>query len=398
MIETQPIKTSRNIHYFIIYAACSVSLGLIFAALGPLLPTIAEHVNVSLGQISFLFTAHSLGYLLGSTGGGKLYDRVKGHFLMVSALFIMLIMSFLIPIIPEYFLLLSFVVLLGLGQGLLDVGMNVSLLWVYQSQVSPYMNGLHFFFGIGALISPILIHQIIRLTDSALKLPFWTLGLLTLPSLLALFLLKSPTNPEKDHHPHEEHASQKSSLLILMMVLFFIYVGVEGGYGGWIFSYVTKLRIASESNAAYINSLYWGALTLGRLITVGLAKRIKPGQILLGNFIISIFSLGLILLFPAHPQIIWIGSAGLGLGFSSVFPTLLVLAETRLKITGQVTGLFFMGSSLGGMILPMVFGQIFENIGTYQMLLAMFTVLILGLLVLISVIFASDRAGEKVRA
>jgi MFS transporter, FHS family, Na+ dependent glucose transporter 1 len=68
-----------------------------------------------------------------------------------------------------------------------------------------------------------------------------------------------------------------------------------------------------------------------------------------------------------------------------------------MKISGKVTGYFFFGSSLGGMLIPMVLGQIFEYIGSYQIMLALFVLTIAGLVVLISVIFASNRAGEKVR-
>ncbi len=182
-----------------------------------------------------------------------------------------------------------------------------------------------------------------------------------------------------------------------MMLLFFLYVGVEGGYGGIIYTYVTEVKIASETGAAYVNSIYWGALTLGRLITIVVAKKIAPAKILLGNFLLSFLSICLILLNPVDPITVWVGTIGLGLGFSSVFPTLLVLAETRLKITGGITGLFFLGSSLGGMIIPMLLGQIFEYVGTAQVMTTIFAFLILGLIVLISVILASNKSGEKIR-
>jgi len=97
----QPGKQTshREIYFVITYGICFISLGLGMASLGPLLPYLAENVGVSLAQISFLFTASSLGYLLGSAGGGRLYDRFKGHTLMVVALLMMVLMSILIPLI-----------------------------------------------------------------------------------------------------------------------------------------------------------------------------------------------------------------------------------------------------------------------------------------------------------
>jgi MFS transporter, FHS family, Na+ dependent glucose transporter 1 len=99
-------KGTRSFYYFITYGVCFISLGLAMASLGPILPSLAEHVDVSLAQISFLFTASSLGYLIGSAGGGRLYDHFKGHRLMLIALGLMVLMSILIPIVSVFYLLL----------------------------------------------------------------------------------------------------------------------------------------------------------------------------------------------------------------------------------------------------------------------------------------------------
>jgi len=94
---------------------------------------------------------------------------------------------------------------------------------------------------------------------------------------------------------------------------------------------------------------------------------------------------------------VWVVSAGLGLALSSVFPTLLALGESRMKISGKVTGYFFFGSSLGGTLIPMALGQIFDYVGSFYIMLTLFLLTIVGLAVLISMLFASNSAGEKVR-
>ncbi len=386
----------RSFFYFLTYGICFISLGLAMASLGPVLPFMADHINVSFGQISFLFTASSLGYLTGSAGGGRLYDRFKGHHLMLLALVLMIAMSLLIPLVPIFILLLIVMFFFGLGQGALDVGGNVNLLWVYQSRVGPYMNALHFCFGVGAFLAPIVMHNVMKITGGSITWPFWVLALLFLPSLVGLWSLRSPTNPEKS----DDLDGKKSvdyRLVVLMMVLFFIYVGVETGFGGWIFTYATEGKIADEAGASYMNSIFWGALTIGRLVSIPLARRLKPSTLLIGNFGLAIIFLGLILLFPLNTTFIWIVSAGLGFSLSSVFPTLLALGESRMKITGAVTGMFFLGSSLGGTLLPMLLGQIFEYVGAYEIMVTLFAGALLGLIVLISVIIASNRVGEKAR-
>jgi FHS family Na+ dependent glucose MFS transporter 1 len=351
---------------------------------------------VTLAQISFLFTSSSLGYFVGSAGGGRLFDRFKGHPIMLVAVIFFTAVLFLIPLTPDFYALLVLLFIFGLGQGLLDVGANVNLLWVFQARVGPYMNSLHFFFGVGAFLSPIILHTVMNLAGGELTWPFWVLALLSLPGLIGLSTLSSPTNPEKEEIENDTQTNN-TRLLVAMVLLFFLYVGVEGGFGGWIFTYALETQLATETSASYINSLFWGALTLGRLLTVPLARKIKPAPLLLGNFLLAILFLGLILVFPHETWMLWVGSAGLGFALSSVFPTLMVLGESRMKISGKVTGYFFLGSSLGGMLVPMGLGQIFEYIGSAQIMMTLFILLLLGLAVLISVIYASNRIGEKSR-
>jgi MFS transporter, FHS family, Na+ dependent glucose transporter 1 len=390
-------KSHRDIYYFATYGICFIALGLGMSALGPMLPYLANQVGVTFAQISFLFTSSSLGYLLGSAGGGRLFDRFKGHQLMLIAILTMALTISLIPVSPYFVLLLAVMFIFGISQGIVDVGGNVNLLWVFQGRVGPYMNALHFCFGVGAFLSPIILHNVMRWSGGQITWPFWTLALLTLPGILGLWSLSSPKNPEKEEIEQNPN-SINVRLVVLMVVLFFIYVGVEGGFGGWIFTYATETQIASETGASYMNSIFWGALTLGRLLSVPLARKIAPSRLLVGNFVLAILFLGLILLFPLQPVMVWVVSAGFGLALSSVFPTLMALGESRMKISGKVTGYFFLGSSLGGTLIPMVLGQIFEYVGSYQIMLTLFVITMAGLVVLISMIFVSNSAGEKVRS
>ncbi len=136
----------------------------------------------------------------------------------------------------------------------------------------------------------------------------------------------------------------------------------------------------------------------GRLITIPLSRKFGPSKILIGNYVLMVVFLLMILIWPVNPVMVWIASIGLGFAVSSVFPTLLALAETRMKVTGAITGMFFLGTSLAGTVVPMALGQIFEYVGSYQAMQALFVGACLGLVVLLIVLIASNRMGEKIRA
>jgi fucose permease len=68
---------------------------------------------------------------------------------------------------------------------------------------------------------------------------------------------------------------------------------------------------------------------------------------------------------------------------ASVFPTLYSMAGRRMSISGQVSGFFFVGASLGAMSLPWLVGQLFEVLQPEAMMVCLFVVLALALVLLV---------------
>lgn len=369
-----PLDLKRLLTYAISY----FSVGIGISWLGPLLPFLGENLNVSFGQISFAFTAQNLGYLIGSFGGGLLYDRVKSHRLMALAVILMVLTGFLIPLMPWFYALLIVLFFFGLGVGMLDVGENLNLVRIFQSRVAPYMNGVHFVFGVGAFFTPLIISTVLAWTGGRLTWAIWMLVLLFFPGLIGLITLESPSNLSPEGSVNEDHALNYGLIAILILLIFFA-VGVQIGFGGWIFTYVSALGIADIATASLITSVFWGCVTLGRLIAIPVSKKVSPGAMLLFNFIILVFVLVLFLIWPLSPVIMWVGSAGMGLATSILFPTSLSFAKTKIHMTGRVTGLFFLGSSLGMMLLPLVLGQVFDRFGGYEMMLVLLATALSGL-------------------
>ena len=263
--DAKPARLLPTASYF----AAFVALGLTIGTFGPTLPGLAAQTGASLGGVSFLFMARSLGYLVGSSRGGRLFDRLPGHRLMAAVLFVMASMMALVPLVPALWLLTAVLLVLGAAEGALDVGGNVMLVRVHASGVGPYMNGLHFFFGVGAFVAPVVVAQ----STQGVKLPYWILALALLPVAGWLLRLPSPAASLKD----EGHTARPSDsrLVVLIALFLFLYVGAEVSFGGWIYTYTVALKLGGAATAAYITSAFWGSLTLGRLLAVPLVTR--PG-------------------------------------------------------------------------------------------------------------------------
>jgi FHS family Na+ dependent glucose MFS transporter 1 len=342
------------------YYVAFVGIGLCAASLGPTLSGLAKHTRTNLSGISFLFTARSLGYLCGAFNVGRLYDRTPGHPVMAIALVIMAALVGLVPMTSLLWLLAVVFVLIGMTESVVDIGGNTLLVWVHQRNVGPFMNGLHFFFGVGAFLAPLMIARVMG-SSGDITWAYWMIALLMLPIAIWLLCLSSPVNQRSSQHGVKGQIHYP--LFILILLFFFFYVGAEVGFGGWIFTYAVSQKWGSNTTAAYLTSAFWGTYTLGRLLAIPLAVRFKPRTILFGDLIGCLLSLSIMILWSKSLTASWLGTLGLGLSMASIFPTMISFAERHIVITGQITGWFFMMSSLGAMFLPWLIGQFFESIG-----------------------------------
>lgn len=359
------------------YYLSFIILGLTTAVSGPSIPTLAEHTSSGLERISLIFIFGSLGYIAGSYLGGRAYDRIPAHKLMVLTLVVLGTASALIPLSRSLELLLFAMTLSGLASGILDVGCNALILWTHKEKAGPFLNGLHFFFGVGSLIAPLLVGQILPRTGDILWV-YLIFSFVCLPTAVWVWFLPEP--PKEAHVEEAVPAPFSPVPVLLVVIMFLLYVGLELGFGNWIYTYTITLGLGDITAAAYLNGVFWGSFTLGRLLGVWISTRLRARTILLVDILGCAVSIGVIMLWKDSRPALWIGTIGLGISMASVFPTLIILAGERMRITGTITGWFLVGSGTGGMLLPWLLGQIFARTGPGAMTTVLFVDLI-GILI-----------------
>jgi len=355
-------------------------MGATTAASGPSLPTLAEHTSSGLDRISLIFVLGSLGYLIGSYFGGRAYDRFPGHKVMSGVLLILGIASIFIPISQTLNALLFFMFLSGVATGVLDVGCNTLLLWTHGEKSGPFLNGLHFFFGVGSFTAPLLLAKVL-LTTGSINWMYWSFAITCLPIAAWLWLLPEPS--------HQMHSDEKKNAplpvipVMFCLLLFLLYVGLELGFGNWVYTYALTLGLGTTITAAYLTSAFWGSFTLGRLLGVWVSTRARSQTILFIDLLGCAISTIIIMAWKDSNLALWIGTIGLGVSMASFFPTIFMLAGERMEITGTITGWFLVGSGAGSMLLPWLIGQIFA----FTSPKAMTTVLLVDIVAIVIVLF-----------
>jgi FHS family Na+ dependent glucose MFS transporter 1 len=364
------------------YYGLFICLGLNTAVIAPTLPALADQTHTPLGHMGWLFLAGAVGSTLGTSLGGRVFDRVDGHPVLGMAQVAAAALLVLVPMISWFWLLLAVWACKGFADGIVNTGANTLLVWTHGEKVGPYLNGLHFFFGLGASLAPILVAQVIGVAGGY-RWAYWTLA--ALATLVSLRLLTLSGNPRPAHHRDSRKSDLVSTriyypLVILAALFLFFYVGAEVAFGGWVYTYAVALKLASAAGAAYLTSGFWLSFTLGRLLSIPMATRFTPQQIVLAALFTGLSILALVIVIPGSSIVLWIVALGLGFCMAPIWPMGFTLAGQSLTLTASVSGMILLGDCFGGMLLPWLVGQVIEVTGPRALVYLVFGSLVCNLL------------------
>lgn len=150
------IATIACFSSFIVYGACQGSLG---AAL----PALSKAYGKSESDFGFAFTTRGIGYLVGTVGSAALLE-VKGmpwwlskEVLVCLSVMLTGLATGLIAGVGDYQAVLFLFWMQGVGFGGVDTMANCVLPELWGVRVQPWMQALHSFFGVGAVLGPALV-------------------------------------------------------------------------------------------------------------------------------------------------------------------------------------------------------------------------------------------------
>lgn len=361
------------------------TIGLVSNIIGPLLPAIRAEMPMSYGQSGLLLSGMWPGLILAVLVGGYLSDKYGTKLLLLAggvALSLGLVGSMASG---SHWVLLSWMILSGVGFGAFEIGINVWCSVSNDSNKGNALNFLHFFFGLGAIFGPILSTVCLELLNNW-RVVFGVSAILP----LVVIVMLSPLRIEKHYPavPAESKPVVNKRLLWICGVLIFAYVGIEVSIQGWLAVFWGKIAQSGFIPVSLIGSFFWVSLTIGRLISGRVADRFG-----LAKFLTTV-SLGSIVL-----ALVWVFAHSawntlilillLGFLLAGIYPTQMALTTVYYPgMTGMVTSFITGVGSLGALFIPSAFGKLADWIGIQQL-----PVIILGLA---TVMFAFAKYQEIV--
>ncbi len=359
-------KRRNTAGYYLLFISLGFSLGIT----GPALPSLAEQTGSTLGAIGAIFLLGASGGMLGTALSGRLFDRIQnGHRLLGLAQLLSLTLLTIIPLANSLPLLLIIFFINGLPGGIINTGANTLLMWTHGKKAGPYVNGLHFAFGLGAFLAPTVFAQVLRMGGSY-QHAYWALAALALPiSLFVMFLPGSPKLRDESEESEQRPANlrQIMPMIIIAMLFLFFYVGSELTFGNWIYTYALTLDLADATRAAYLTSGFWLSFTIGRAISIPVAAKFKPAQILAVAFLGGLAALALVIAVPNSLAALWAATIAVGFFMAPVWATGYNLVGQSIKLTATVSSIIILGDSFGGVVLPWLTGQAIERFGAQTM-------------------------------
>ena len=237
--------------------------GMIAAMLGTILPNLSERFHLTPKQNGNIAFAQAIGLIIASVSVGPLIDNFGKKPGLVLGLTLIAIALFALPKAKGYGMIMAYMLLLGLGGGIIVTGANALVSDISQDKRASVMNFLNLFFGLGGLATPFISANLLK--KDSVKLCYlvavFTAGVLILHASVAM---PAPTGTQSFQMAEAGQLLTSPTLWLLALMLF-LYVTCECGVWNWLARHLIAQGI-SESRALNILSLGFAlGLLLGRV-------------------------------------------------------------------------------------------------------------------------------------
>ncbi|MET7947787.1 MFS transporter [Micromonospora sp. NPDC005324] len=377
-----------------------VSLGLPDGLLGVSWPSIRGDFDVPTEAVGWVLTAGTVGYLTSSVLAGFTLARVGVGALLAGSTVLASLALTGYSVSPVLAVLVGCALLLGLGSGAVDSGLNAYAAGAFGPR---HMNWLHAFFGLGVAIGPLIMTAVL----SAGLAWRWGYGIVAAAQLVlaVAFVLTMrawhrgvPASvgagaPTEAGAPVQ--ATPAAPILGVPvrdtlrlpavwsgLLAFALYVAIEVSAGLWAFLLLTEGRGLSAALAGGCVSAYWGSLFVGRVVQGLVAERLGAGMVLRASLAGMAVGAALIAI-PGPAVLAVLGLVVVGFAAAPVFPLLTLTTAERVGAAhvDRAIGLQIGASGVGAALVPAGLGVLIGNTSV-QVLGSALLVLALALIAL----------------
>jgi MFS transporter, FHS family, glucose/mannose:H+ symporter len=331
--------------------------GIVTTMLGPILPLIATQWHLSDAEAGRLFVVQFIASPTGSLLAAKVLSRWGAAWTVPIGMILIACgcVTLALGTLPSA---IAGIALYGLGLGFALPSTNLLIVEMVSAGQASALNILNFSWTLGAVLAPIAI--------SAMLKPFGLRGFLFLLGAIVLLIgvMEATAFPKGNIvSPSTRRGKIAPSLRLAFAVLttwfLFLYVGIENGFAGWVPAFSMRSQHTSERATAIIQSSFWTALLLGRLLAPLALRLLREGALIFSGLAVATVGIVLAILSPSVP-ILEAGVILSGLGMAAIFPTAIAIFAEWFG-TGGAGSIVLGCCGFGGALVPWLVGIVSDR-------------------------------------
>jgi len=332
---------------------------MVMTSISPLLVEITAVYKLSLSQSGFIFSANFIGFVIFIFIGGIVSDLLSKKTVLAVALVGFSFSLLIIQVIPNYMVLCLLMALIGGFGGILE-----SLVSSLVYEMNPYntsfcVNMTQVFFGIGALVGPILTSYALS-KGVEWSACYTTAGIASaIVALLFMFVKIQDVKATENKIffvKLKKLLIDKKFLLICVCIAF--YTGAEIGCWGWMSTFVKDRLNFSLLESGVAVGVFWITMTLGRLLCGQFTFKYKPSNIIIA-LALSSSIITLVSGISTAKPVAWVVIIFLGLTYSSQWPLIVSYGGDYCGTSSGIIFSILVGSGgIGTTVVPYFMGVI----------------------------------------
>ncbi|KAJ5320640.1 hypothetical protein PENANT_c033G09125 [Penicillium antarcticum] len=355
---------------------CFLVMGANDAAYGALIPYLESYYHLSYTIVSLVFLSPLVGYTIAAFLNQRIHNTFgqRGVALLGSGCHLI---AYVINCVhPPYPVLVVSFIFAGLGNGVEDAAWNA---WIgNMANANEVLGFLHGIYGVGAVISPLIATSMIAKGG----LP-WYYFYYVMVGCAAIEIVVSTTCFWKSNAAEFRAANRQSveenrkgglrdalfkrpaARITWLCALFLLgYVGVEVALGGWIVTFMIRVRQGGAFASGMTATGFWLGITVGRVILGFVTPRVGE-KIAISGYIVCSMAFGLVLWLVPQFYASAVAVAFQGFFLGPLFPGAIVMVTKLLPRHLHVTSIGFVAAfgGSGAAILPFAVGVLAQAKG-----------------------------------
>ena len=320
---------------------------------------------------------------------GRLADRAGKKKIIIIFMLVFAAGSVMAGLPGTVVLFTAGVSVIGAGFSVSECTVAAALADAYEERSEKYINFANVFFGIGAVVSPLVLQALMDRSPGSWRAVFLICALAI--AIVVPFLVFSRFKPTLPVAAVGQKPKFGSIMLLLSFIFcMFVYVGIENGiafYADAIF----VLELDAPAFGAYAISLLWGFMAGARLF-FGMRKKIPRLIVPVSLFALAGLMAGV--MFCRDPALMLCLFAAAGVACGCVWPGIMSAATSRYPgATGAVASYLVVGGGFGGSFMPVAMGGVMVFTGTA----GSFVIMVAGAVITGAIMLRAKRFDVEAR-